>query len=98
MCRCGSRAAAGAVYRVASRRVFDVVRKAIPVIEMLSHDEAFGEPAGLAGADADTARAFAEELRARIAEETGLTASVGLGSGKQIAKIASGDAKPDGCW
>lgn len=86
----------GAVYRVASRRVFDVVREAIPIIEMLSYDEAFGEPAGLAGADADSARAFAEELRARIAEETGLTASVGLGSGKQIAKIASGGAKPDG--
>lgn len=86
----------GAVYRVASRRVFDVVREAIPVIEMLSYDEAFGEPAELAGADADTARSFAEDLRARIVEKTGLTASVGLGSGKQIAKIASGAAKPDG--
>ena len=29
-------------------------------------------------------------------EETGLIASVGAGSGKQIAKIASGLAKPDG--
>ncbi|OOK66810.1 impB/mucB/samB C-terminal family protein [Mycobacterium kansasii] len=29
-------------------------------------------------------------------EETGLVASVGAGSGKQIAKIASGLAKPDG--
>ena len=29
-------------------------------------------------------------------EQTGLVASVGAGSGKQIAKIASGLAKPDG--
>jgi DNA polymerase-4 len=31
-----------------------------------------------------------------VREETGLIASVGAGSGKQIAKIASGLAKPDG--
>ncbi|MFT3900315.1 MAG: DNA polymerase IV [Gordonia sp. (in: high G+C Gram-positive bacteria)] len=86
----------GAVYRVASKRVFDVVRARIPVIEMLSFDEAFGEPAELAGAGVDDAVAFAEDLRAAIRERTGLTASVGLGSGKQIAKIASGGAKPDG--
>ncbi|QKT09170.1 DNA polymerase IV [Gordonia sp. X0973] len=86
----------GAVYRAASTRVFDVVRARIPIIEMLSFDEAFGEPAELAGASAARAGEFAQELRAAIRAQTGLTASVGLGSGKQIAKIASGDAKPDG--
>ena len=35
-------------------------------------------------------------MRARIRDVTGLVASVGAGSGKQIAKIASGLAKPDG--
>jgi len=35
-------------------------------------------------------------LRRQIFEQTGLVASVGAGSGKQIAKIASGLAKPDG--
>ncbi|PRC55841.1 DNA polymerase IV, partial [Mycobacterium sp. ITM-2017-0098] len=40
--------------------------------------------------------AFCEQLRARVLAETGLVASVGAGSGKQIAKIASGLAKPDG--
>ncbi|GAA3038250.1 DNA polymerase IV [Gordonia defluvii] len=86
----------GAVYRAASERVFGAVRESIPVIEMLSFDEAFGEPAELAGAGSDDARAFAEALRERIRRQTGLTASVGAGSGKQIAKIASGAAKPDG--
>ncbi len=62
----------------------------------MSFDEAFGEPAELAGATAADVESFCEALRARIREVTGLVASVGAGSGKQIAKIASGLAKPDG--
>ncbi|WP_238423624.1 DNA polymerase IV [Gordonia sp. 'Campus'] len=86
----------GAVYSVVSKRVFALVREAVPVIETLSFDEAFAEPAELAGATVADAREFAERLRSRIRSEVGLAASVGLGSGKQLAKIASGMAKPDG--
>jgi len=86
----------GAVYGVASRRVFDTVRAVVPVVEQLSFDEAFGEPPELVGASAADVEDFCEELRRRVREETGLVASVGAGSGKQIAKIASGIAKPDG--
>jgi DNA polymerase IV len=86
----------GTVYEVASRRVFDTVRGLVPVLEQLSHDEAFGEPPELAGASPADVEQFCENLRRRVREETGLVASVGAGSGKQIAKIASGLAKPDG--
>ena len=86
----------GSVYRVVSARVFALVRESIPVIETLSFDEAFGEPESLAGADADAVTRFAEEVRRRIRDDLGLAASIGAGSGKQIAKIASGLAKPDG--
>ncbi|OBF18255.1 DNA polymerase IV [Mycobacterium kubicae] len=86
----------GVVYGVASRRVFHTVRSLVPVVEQLSHDEGFGEPPQLAGASAHEVAAFCEGLRRRVREETGLVASVGAGSGKQIAKIASGLAKPDG--
>ena len=86
----------GVVYGVASRRVFDTVRSVVPVVEQLSFDEAFGEPPQLAGASAEDVEVFCEGLRRRVREETGLVASVGAGSGKQIAKIASGLAKPDG--
>ncbi len=86
----------GALYGTVSRRVFATVRELIPVVETLSFDEAFGEPVELAGASMDEVNAFAEELRRRIREETGLVASVGAGAGKQAAKIASGLAKPDG--
>lgn len=86
----------GAVYGKVSKRVFRLVREAVPVIETLSFDEAFAEPSELAGATVAQAREFAETVRARIRSECGLAASVGFGSGKQLAKIASGMAKPDG--
>ncbi|MBU3750867.1 MAG: DNA polymerase IV [Mycobacterium sp.] len=86
----------GVVYGVASRRVMDAVRTVVPVLEQLSFDEAFGEPAELGGASPEQVQQFCALLRARVRAETGLVASVGAGSGKQIAKIASGLAKPDG--
>lgn len=86
----------GVVYGVASRRVFDAIRGVVPVVEQLSFDEGFAEPAELAGASAADVERFCEQLRRRVRDETGLVASVGAGSGKQIAKIASGMAKPDG--
>ena len=86
----------GVVYGLASRRVFETVRTLVPVLEQLSFDEAFGEPAELAGASPAEVAAFCETLRAEVAAVTGLVASVGAGSGKQIAKIASGLAKPNG--
>jgi DNA polymerase-4 len=86
----------GVVYGVASGRVLDTVRSLVPILEQLSFDEAFGEPVELSGASADDVERFCEELRAKVRTDTGLVASVGAGSGKQIAKIASGLAKPDG--
>jgi DNA polymerase IV len=86
----------GVVYGVASRRVLDTVRSVVPVLEQLSFDEAFGEPPELVGAPAEQVESFCQDLRAKVRHETGLVASVGAGSGKQIAKIASGLAKPDG--
>ena len=43
-----------------------------------------------------TARAVAEDIRRRIREETGLTASAGVSYCKFIAKLASDHRKPDG--
>ncbi len=86
----------GALYQVLSRQVFDGLRARMPILEQLSMDEAFGEPAELAGATAAEVLEFCEMLRTLVRRETGLVASLGAGSGKQIAKIASGLAKPDG--
>ncbi|UYP17451.1 DNA polymerase IV [Rhodococcus sp. Z13] len=86
----------GVVYRELSAQVFDTLRARVPVLETLSLDEAFAEPAELAGADVDEVERFCTQLREHVRERTGLIASIGAGSGKQIAKIGSGLAKPDG--
>jgi DNA polymerase IV len=84
------------VYQAVSRRVLAIVRAVSHRVEQVSIDEAFLEPAELAGADVAEVREAAARLRARVRHEVGVTASVGAGSGKQLAKIASELAKPDG--
>ena len=86
------------VYKAASKRVFELVARHAGVIEQLSVDEAFMEPTALIGATENEVREWGEGLRRLIREETGLTSSIGAGSGKQYAKIASGQAKPDGVF
>ena len=87
-----------AVYSAASRRVFGIIAQHAGVIEQLSIDEAFMEPAALLGATPAEVREWSENLRRVIRTETGLPSSIGAGAGKQSAKIASGEAKPDGTF
>ncbi|WP_340538786.1 DNA polymerase IV [Nocardioides sp. GXZ039] len=103
--RCGHAAFLGGrfhAYREASEQVMGLLRAVSPLIEPLSLDEAFvdlaaADPAELPDLELDTVTAFAQRLRAEVAEVTGgLTASVGLGSSKFIAKVASDLDKPDG--
>ncbi|MEY8577400.1 DNA polymerase IV [Corynebacteriaceae bacterium 6-324] len=86
------------VYRLASQRVFKFIESRVDLVEQLSIDEAYMEPAELIGATAEEVEAWAHELRAAIRDIVGLPASIGAGSGKQFAKIGSGQAKPDGAY
>jgi DNA polymerase-4 len=86
-------------YRSTSHAVMTLLRSVSPLVEPLSLDEAFVdlERADLPGYDVQTVTAFADGLRERVTEVTGgLTASVGIGSSKFIAKVASDLDKPDG--
>ncbi|WP_091733549.1 DNA polymerase IV [Nocardioides scoriae] len=86
-------------YREASRQVMRVLRETSPVIEPLSLDEAYVdlEAADLPDHSVASVSALARDLRARVAEATGgLTASVGIGTSKLVAKIGSDLDKPDG--
>jgi DNA polymerase-4 len=85
-----------ALYQALSARVMAVLADASPVLEPVSIDEAFLEPPALAGASTADVERFGTQLRAEVRAATGLPASVGAGSGKQLAKIASELAKPDG--
>lgn len=82
-------------YTEASRHVFEIFGDCSPNIEGLSIDEAFIDVTGLrriVGPDT----AVAAILRERVSAEVGLPLSVGGGSTKFLAKVASGVAKPDG--
>ncbi len=85
-----------ALYQELSRRVMAVLAGASPVLEPVSIDEAFLEPPALAGASTAAVERFGADLRAAVRAASGLPASVGAGPGKQVAKIASELAKPDG--
>lgn len=67
-----------------------------PLVEALSVDEAFLDISGLRRHYPSPVVAAAA-LRKRLRDELGLPASVGISAVKFIAKLASDDAKPDGC-
>jgi DNA polymerase-4 len=86
-------------YRDASRAVMELLRSVSPLVEPLSLDEAFVdlEAAGLPDHSVTSVSALGRELKARVHEVTGgLTGSVGIGTSKLVAKIASDLDKPDG--
>jgi len=83
------------VYRAVSAQIHAVFADYTDLIEPLSLDEAYLDvTANLRGLP--TATATADEIRARILEETGLTASAGISYNKFLAKMASDQNKPNG--
>jgi DNA polymerase IV len=89
------------VYREESRAIMAIVQASGAVIEQVSVDEAyldFSAQAQRAGADESLLAALplARELKGRIKEMRGLTASIGIAANKFLAKLASDFAKPDG--
>jgi DNA polymerase IV len=83
------------VYRAVSREIHAIFADYTPLIEPLSLDEAYLDVTdNLRGVP--TASATASEIRARIFEKTGLTASAGISYNKFLAKLASDHRKPNG--
>jgi DNA polymerase IV len=82
-------------YRIASRQILSIYRDYTELVEPLSLDEAYldvSDASSLHG----SATAIAQQIRQRIAETVGITASAGIAPNKFIAKIASDWNKPDG--
>jgi len=83
------------VYREISHQIREIFFEYTDLVEPLSLDEAYldvtenhkGNP---------SATLIAQEIRKRIKEETGLTASAGIAPNKFLAKVASDINKPDG--
>ncbi|PIF02296.1 MAG: DNA polymerase IV [Propionibacterium sp.] len=83
-------------YRQSSQIVMKLLGQLSPLVEPLSLDEAFVDLAA-GGYSPEDIPDLVRDLRAELTKLTeGLTASVGVGSSKFIAKVASELAKPDG--
>ncbi len=82
-------------YREHSEKVYKVLSAFTPQVEMASIDEAYLDMTGterLLGPPLKSAH----NLHQRMKAETGLNCSVGIGSSRLIAKVSSGQAKPNG--
>ncbi len=90
------------VYRAESAQIMEILRSFTPIIEKVSVDEAYLELTsrfadhGDPDAALEAAVGVAREIKQRIAGERGLTASIGIGSNKFLAKLGSDFQKPDG--
>jgi DNA polymerase IV len=78
-------------YREASARVMAVVRDQVERVEVVGLDEAYLDLDGLVAP-----RAAMRRMVADIRRGTGLTASVGIGPNKLVAKVSSDAEKPEG--
>jgi DNA polymerase-4 len=86
-------------YREASRAVMGLLRELSPLVEPLSLDEAYVDltAAGLDDLSVAGVAEVARRLKADVHAVTGgLRGSVGVGTSKLVAKIASDLEKPDG--
>lgn len=84
-------------YREVSARVFAICREYSPLVEQVSIDEGYLDVTGCEGLFGPP-EVIAQTLRRRVAQETGLTCSVGVAPVKFVAKIASDINKPDGMF
>ena len=90
-------------YEEASQRFHRILRDYSPLVERAGLDEAYLDLTGCeamiearGGFARGSPHAAGEGIRRQVREELGITVSVGVGSGKSLAKVASDAAKPDG--
>lgn len=82
-------------YRHCSQRVYEVLNRFSPKVEMASIDEAYLDMTGTERLHGLPLRA-AHTLHQHMKRETQLNCSIGIGTSRLIAKVSSAQAKPNG--
>lgn len=82
-------------YAATSRGVFEIFETVSAGVEAASIDEAFCDIEG-ALLQYGSPRQVGEQVRALVADEQGITCTVGIAGSKFVAKLASAQSKPDG--
>ena len=82
-------------YRIASRQILAIYRDYTDLVEPLSLDEAYLDVSATPQLH-NSATLIAQEIRTRIHDTVGITASAGIAPNKFLAKIASDWNKPNG--
>jgi DNA polymerase-4 len=85
------------VYKAVSLQIREIFAEYTPLVEPLSLDEAYLDVTENLKSIA-SATEIAEDIRAKIRQETKLTASAGVSYNKFLAKLASDYRKPDGLF
>lgn len=81
-------------YQQVSERIMEIIKEYSPTFEQVSLDEAYLDISFLR--NHTKARNFAQKLKKEIFKKEKLTATVGIGPNKLIAKMACEKAKPNG--
>lgn len=82
-------------YGLYSEKVYAVLQRFSPKVEMVSIDEAFLDMSGTERLHGPPLRA-AHALHTEIKKDTGLNCSVGIATSRLVAKVCSDQAKPNG--
>ena len=82
-------------YRESSQKVFNVMSRFSPKVEMASIDEAYLDMTGTERLHGPAMKA-AHLLHEAIQHDTNLHCSIGIGTTRMVAKVASDQAKPNG--
>ena len=78
-----------------SHKVYEVLQRFSPKVEMASIDEAYLDLTGTQRLHGAPLRA-ADKLSQAVKEATGLNCSIGIATARMVAKVASDQAKPHG--
>ena len=82
-------------YREYSHKVYEILQRFSPVVEMASIDEAYLDLTGTERLLGPPLKA-AHRLHDTMKRETGLNCSVGIAQSRLVAKVSSDQAKPNG--